>query len=197
MQKIPNRNYEYLYGSKKKWTPKPIVRLAEQNSYDNLTKVFHWFFAIAIIYNTLSGYSLSWIQSHAVHDFISTFNVSLATVLCVLFPLRVIWMHFRKELPPVDGTSKEQHAIAKFAHSLLYMAITIVLISGYLMIPDGYSFFWLFNIVTPFPQGDATHYFFVTHRISCALLAALVILHIMAVVQHYVMHHVNIVRRML
>jgi len=170
----------------------------EKERYDKLTKMLHWFFAFSIIYITISGYSLPWINSysHGLHDFIAHFNVSLATVLTVFFPLRVIWMHFRNELPPVKGTSTQQHHIAKLAHSLIYMSIAAVLITGYLMIPDGYQFFNLFEIPTPFHNGPATHFFFISHRISCALLAFLVVMHVLAVVQHYVFHHVNILRRM-
>lgn len=152
---------------------------------------------MSIIYITLSGYALHIITDHALHNFISTFNVSLATVLCLFFPIRVVWAFFRQDLPPVKGTSETQHAIAVFAHSLIYMSIFMVLATGYLMIPNGYSFFWLFTIPTHFHAGEATDFFFMTHKISCMILAGLVVMHVAAVVQHYVMHHINILKRML
>jgi cytochrome b561 len=191
-----NNNYDYLYRTSKKWI-KPIKVKLENVSYDDFTKALHWFFAISIIYITLSGYALHIITNHALHRFISTVNVSLATVLCLFFPIRVIWAFFRKALPPVKGTSSQQHAIAVFAHSLIYMLIFAVLATGYLMIPDSYSFFWLLTIPTPFHAGEATEFFFLIHRISCIALAGLVVMHVAAVVQHYVVHHINILKRML
>ncbi len=167
--------------------------------YDLVSRLLHWLFALSIVYISISGYCLTWIDSwnHEAHEFVANFNVSLATLLTPLFPLRVIWAHVRKEVPPVPGTSSWQHRLARLAHSLIYMAIGAVLFSGYLMIPSEYQVFNLFTVSTPFHEGPATHFFFVAHRVSCAVLAGLVILHVLAVVQHYVAHHVNIVRRMI
>jgi len=165
--------------------------------YDLISKIFHWFFAISIIYATVSGYSLLYITNHTIHDFIAHFNVSLATILIILFPARIIWTYFREEPSPVKGASKSQHKVAHLAHALIYISISSVLITGYLMIPEGYDFFGLLTIVTPFHQGEATEFFFIMHRISCAVLALLIFVHVGAVVQHYVFHHVNILKRMI
>jgi uncharacterized membrane protein len=53
--------------------------------YDSISKIFHWFFAISIIYATVSGYSLLYITNHTIHELIAHFNVSLATILTETF----------------------------------------------------------------------------------------------------------------
>jgi cytochrome b561 len=117
--------------------------------------------------------------------------------LTILFPARIIWICFREEPSPVKGTSKAQHKIEHLAHALIYISISAVLITGYLMIPEGYDFFGLLTIVTPFHKGEATEFFFILHRISCAVLTLLILVHVGAVVQHYVFHRVNILKRMI
>jgi superoxide oxidase len=65
------------------------------------------------------------------------------------------------------------------------------------MVPDGYSFFGLVEIHTPFAKGALTEQLFVFHRMSCALLAALVVLHVLAVIKHQLISRVDVLRRML
>lgn len=178
----------------------PANRLASQHilRYDVLTRVLHWIFATVIIYATVIGYVLAKIGNRAEHDLLSMLNESFATVLLMLFPFR-LWRIIRRKrtVPaPISGIPLFQQKLAHTVHGLMYLTIACVLVSGYLMIPNGYSFFGLVTIPTPFSAGRLTHALFLTHRVSCAVLAAFIVLHVLAVIKHQLMGR-KVLRRML
>lgn len=66
--------------------------------------------------------------------------MSIATVLIVLFPLRVCWKFVRIEPRALPDVSELQNELAHRVHILMYLTIFAVLVSGFLMVPNGYSF---------------------------------------------------------
>jgi superoxide oxidase len=172
------------------------TRKRDLDRYDGLARFFHWIFAAGIIYASVMGYTIAHIARGPAHDFLSRLNMSIATVLIVLFPLRVGWKQIRIEPRALPGVSVRQHSVARGIHTVMYVAIFAVLASGFLMVPNGYSFFGLVEIHTPFAKGPLTDEFFAMHRASCALLAGLVALHVLAVVKHQWIARNNVLRRM-
>ncbi|MBN3854951.1 cytochrome b [Paraburkholderia sp. Ac-20340] len=180
--------------------PSGRVAITEPQSsdrYDALSRLLHWIFAAAILYATVAGYSLAQLPEGALRDDLSRLNMSIATVLIVLFPLRVCWASVRAGPRDLPGLSAAQRALAHGAHRLLYVAIFAVLASGYLMVPHGYAFFGLIEIPTPFEQGALTARLFAIHRASCAVLAGLVVLHLLAVAKHRWIARNGVLKRML
>ncbi len=165
--------------------------------YDGLARLLHWIFAAAILYATAAGYALAQLPDGATREFLSHLNMSIATVLIALFPLRVWWASVRAAPRELPGVSDAQRAIAHGVHRLLYLTIFAVLASGYLMVPNGYAFFGLIEIPTPFGPGALTAQLFAFHRASCALLAALVVLHVLAVIKHQWIARNGVLKRML
>jgi len=172
-------------------------RARTADRYDGLTRFFHWLFAAVIIYASVVGYALAHIAGGVVHDFLSRLNMSLSTVLILLFPLRLGWKFARAEPRALPVASAWQRSLASGVHNLIYLTIFTVLASGFLMVPNGYSFFGLVEIHTPFVKGALTDKLFVIHRASCALLAGLVVLHVLAVVKHQCFARNGVLRRML
>jgi superoxide oxidase len=164
--------------------------------YDGVARFFHWVFAAGIIYASVMGYTIAHMARGPAHDFLSRLNMSIATVLIVLFPLRVGWKQVRVEPRALPGVSVRQQSVARGIQNVMYIAIFAVLASGFLMVPNGYSFFGLIEIHTPFAKGPLTDTFFAMHRASCALLAGLVALHVLAVVKHQLIARNNVLRRM-
>jgi cytochrome b561 len=165
--------------------------------YDLLARLLHWIFAIGIIYASIVGYALHFIPDGTVHGFFSRLNMSLATVLIALFPIRVWWRFVRTEPTEPLGLSPAQIKLARMIQALIYLTILSVLVSGYLMVPDGYQLFGLANIPTPFAKGMATEDFFILHRLSCAALCGLVGLHLLGVLAHTVVKPNGLLRRMI
>jgi cytochrome b561 len=174
-----------------------LKRGHDLDRYDGLTRLFHWVFAAGIIYASIAGYTLAQLSSGPERDFLSRLNMSITTVLIVLFPLRVCWKIVRIEPRALPGVSDAQRALAHLVHTLIYIVIFAVLASGFLTIPNGYPFFGLIEIHTPFVKGAVTDELFVIHRASCALLAGLVLLHVLAVVKHQLIARTDVLRRML
>ncbi|HEV3429460.1 MAG TPA: cytochrome b/b6 domain-containing protein [Paraburkholderia sp.] len=165
--------------------------------YDGFARLLHWIFAVAILYATLAGYALAQLADGPLREFLSCLNMSIATVLIVLFPLRVWWACVRVAPRALHGVSATQRALAHGVHRLMYLTIFAVLASGYLMVPRGYSFFGLIEIPTPFEEGPLIGQLFAFHRASCAMLAGLVVLHVLAVVKHQWIARNNVLDRML
>ena len=172
-------------------------RRYDLDRYDGVTRLLHWVFAAGIIYASIAGYTLARLSGGPERDFLSQLNMSIATVLIVLFPLRVYWKVARIEPRALPRVSNVQRALAHRVHILIYITIFAVLASGFLMVPNGYSFFGLVEIHTPFAKGALTDKLFVIHRVACALLAGLVVLHVLAVVKHQFITRIDVLRRML
>jgi len=132
-----------------------------------------------------------------VREFLSQLNMSIGTVLMLLFPLRVGWKLVRTEPRALPDVSATQQSLAHIVHGVIYVMIFAVLASGFLMVPNGYSFFGLVEIHTPFEKGPLTDELFAVHRATCALLAGLVMLHVAAVIKHQLFARNDVLRRML
>ncbi|KML61142.1 cytochrome B561 [Burkholderia cepacia] len=165
--------------------------------YDRFSRALHWIFAVVILYTMAAGFALHFITDPGLWRFVSTLNMSLASCLIVLFPLRYVWSFFRRTPPDVESVPQGQRAIAHLVHSLIYVLVAFVLFSGFVMVPDGY---WLFGIVyvkTPFSAGPVTEHWFVLHRIGCYTLALLVAAHAGAALKHHFVSKNDVLKRML
>src|SRR5207245_934565 len=108
-----------------------------------------------------------------------------------------VWKFVRVEPRALPGTPGWQRSLAAGIHNLIYVTIFAVLASGFLMVPNGYSLFGLIEIHTPFPKGALIDELFTVHLASCALLAGLVALHVLAVIKHQLIARNDVLRRML
>jgi len=174
-----------------------VARVSSRERYDGFARTLHWIFAVGIVYATVVGYSLHFIRNPSVYEFLSHLNMSLGTVLLVLFPIRVWWKFAREEPAPPKGLRPEELRDARLVQKLIYLAIAAVLISGYLMVPNGYRLFGLVDIPTPFANGGITEALFVFHRFSSGALAVLVCLHVVGVLVHSLVHRVRVLWMML
>jgi superoxide oxidase len=179
------------------WSSPHLQPARADARYDSLARFLHWIFAAGILYASLAGYILTRMPEGAPRAFLSQFNMSITTVLIVLFPLRLFWKFARPQPADLPGVSGRQHAAAHGVHGLIYLCTGAALASGYLMVPHGYRFFGLFEIPTPFAQGPLTVACFAAHRAACAALVGLVALHVLAVVQHQCFARRDVLSRML
>jgi superoxide oxidase len=171
--------------------------IAQHGRYDGVARFFHWTFAVWIIYASIAGYSIARMADGPVREFLSQLNMSIGTVLILLFPLRVGWKLVRTEPRALPDVSATQQSLARIVHGVIYVMIFAVLASGFLMVPNGYSFFGLVEIHTPFEKGPLTDELFAVHRATCAGLAGLVVLHVAAVIKHQLIARNDVLRRML
>lgn len=169
---------------------------ADEDRYDILARMLHWVFALIIIYVGIGGFALELVKPGPLHDALSHYNVSLATLLLPLFPIRLLWKFIRTN-PRDPVMDKKQLIIAHLVHNLMYAIIFIVLASGVLMMPHGYMVFGTIWLPTPYEKGPVTELFLHIHTYSTMLLCGLVGMHMLGVFHHMVIRRVNILRRML
>nr|VVV03772.1 Cytochrome b561 [Aliivibrio wodanis] len=154
--------------------------------YDIFSRLLHWIMAVVIIYATIAGYVMHLVMdSPKIFSFLSILNMSLATIATPLLILRYLWSHFRSEPTMPNSIPKAQKNIAKLVHSLIYLVMFLVFSTGYLMLGEPYSFFWLITIENLISNPEINQFFFVVHRISCILLASFVVLHAGAALKHH------------
>ncbi len=166
--------------------PTRLLIIMKTHHYDSLSKFFHWIMAIVIIYASIAGFGMHLVEDQpAVHAFFSIMNMSLATVGAVIFIARYLWKYFRRTPQLPDSMSKKHQGLAKLTHSLLYFTMFVVFFSGFLMLTEGYRFFWLFTIPNLISDPAINHFFLVIHRAACMALTALFVVHIVGVIRHH------------
>ncbi|MFB2824640.1 cytochrome b [Aeromonas veronii] len=154
--------------------------------YDRVSRALHWVMAIVIIYATVAGYVMHIVigSKPDIFYYLSVINMSMATVITPLFLLRWFWRYLRDPMPMVSNTTG-QYKLASLMHSLLYLLMFIVLLSGFLMLKSSYSFFGVYQIPNVVNSSEVNDFFFLVHRAGCMVLAALITLHITAALHHH------------
>lgn len=171
-------------------------------SYGSISKILHWLMGIAVICMLILGLFLTSIKDEHIADIAFTVHKSIGLTLLLLIVIRTAWRF--SNITPSSSTHVKnwQQKAEKFTHFLMYIALFVMPLSGWAMATaSGYlpSFFGYGEFAMPFiPKSktlaDALSW---VHTVAGYTLIALVSIHILATVQHYVVHKENILKRML
>ena len=82
-----------------------------------------------------------------------------------------------------------------FVHTMMYVLVVIVLISGVFMMDRPIIFFNVVTFPQPLSSVDMTGLFGRIHTPACGVLAALITLHVVAVIKHQLSGQ-SIIKRM-
>ncbi|MDN0112170.1 cytochrome b [Yersinia mollaretii] len=146
--------------------------------------VLHWVTAVIIIWATITGFYVGLFNvAPELKALIAFVNVSMTTLLIPVFIVR-LYFYFTAEKPEEINTTGLTQFIAHAVHFIIYLNITIVLVTGVLMMERDINVFDLFIIPQPIHDLAVTALFNTVHIFSCATLAALILLHIAAVIKH-------------
>ena len=171
-------------------------------AYGLVAIFLHWLDALIIILLFAIGfYMVDLTYYDSLYKPLPFIHKSVGMLMVFWFLFRIFWRVTNVSPDPLDGTTPSERTLAKLAHRGLYLLITIVLVSGYL-IPTaagaGISVFDLFSIpatITGIPnQEDLAG---AVHRYVAYALIALVALHAAAALKHHFINHDNTLRRML
>jgi len=152
--------------------------------YSTQQIILHWLSAIIIIWSTLSGFYVAF--SHPalpVKEWVGFFNVSLTTVFIPFFILRV-WYLFKHGSPVESQLTYGEKRIAHLGHLALYANISVVLITGVLMMNHAIDIFHVFHVPQPLNDAGVTKFFNKVHVLACMTLTLLIAGHILAVLKH-------------
>ncbi|HCV64486.1 MAG TPA: cytochrome B [Serratia sp.] len=167
-----------------------------RSRYDRFSRILHWVLAVGIIYAGLVGYGLHFISDPQVFSFFSELNMSLATVMTLLMIVRFTWRFFRPAVPYGEHIQGNKKGLVILLHEVFYLIIFVVLISGFLMLKDGYSLFGMLPIPQPLHNLEVNLFFFTVHRYSCMALGLMLLMHVAAVIKHQLIDKKNILSRM-
>jgi len=172
----------------------------DQQSYGWGPIVIHWLVAVAVI--VLFGLGL-YIDSLSYYDpeyrTVPHWHKSLGLILAGLFMLRIAWRLFNKPpapLPQPAVLTLATHAV----HSLLYLLLIVVLVSGYLIsTADGRAiavFNWFEIPALPALITNQEDVAGEIHEIAANSLIALAALHALAALKHHFINRDDTLKRM-
>ncbi|MGN8274158.1 cytochrome b [Pseudomonas sp. SMN5] len=153
------------------------------SNYSGRRVLLHWLSAVIILWALVSGFYVAYMPvSASVEHWVGSLNVSLTTLLIPLFAWRA-WL-FVRELEPHGQALSLNKRLALAVHTLIYLTVGVVLVTGVLMMKSAISVFGLVRIPQPLDDPALIELANVIHTGSCMVLSGLVALHLCAVLWH-------------
>lgn len=147
--------------------------------YDLKTRALHWISAVIIIWATITGTYISILDtSKETIEVISFINVSSTTILIPIFLARII------NRIKTDKTSKTTNKTAELVHDMMYIIISVVLISGILMMDRDINIFNLVTVPRIIMDKETNEMCHTIHTIFSRILGSLILIHLLAVAKH-------------
>lgn len=154
-------------------------------NYSALQKVLHGFSAVMIIWLMVSGFYIGVVPDAVSYkQVVGDINVSLALLLTPVFILRLC-VSFGRGCPSTVDVNNLAPWLAFFIHTLLYLTVVTVLVSGVLMMDVPISFFNIVSFPAPMENSQLHELFTLIHTQACAVLVLLVSVHVAAVIKHH------------
>ncbi len=186
-----------------------------RTAYGSVTKTFHWLIALFIIANLPLGIIASE-MAHAIEDpaiqtddaYISNtallFSLHKTMGIAIFFTalFRIVWAISQPKPALLNGDKPLEAYAAETVHWLLYGALVIVPLSGWIhhAAVSGYApIWWPLGQNLPFVPKDAgiADMFATLHHMSKDVLIVTLLLHIAGALKHHVIDKDATLRRML
>ena len=149
--------------------------------YSRAQIALHWLSAFYIVWALIMGFSVSLFQVTAEFKAtVAAINISLATLFIPFFIIRLYlrYQFIRKRL------HRSAKPLVSFIHNLIYLIISLVLVSGVLMMDRPIEVFSLLTLPQPIHDPAWLTGFKKVHLLSNSLLGGLISLHVLAVIKH-------------
>ncbi|TVT83255.1 cytochrome b [Pseudomonas sp. H3(2019)] len=156
------------------------------SSYTGVQKFLHWLSAVIIVWALVSGFYVSLFEvAVSVKEWVAFVNVSLTTAFLPFFALR-LYLSLRRRRSDTTKQRTFIEALASCVHGLIYLVVSVVLVTGILMMDRGINVFDFLSIPQPLEDPYWTSVFMNVHVWACIALAVMIALHITAVIKHEV-----------
>ncbi|SEI20819.1 cytochrome b [Pseudomonas asplenii] len=166
-------------------SPAPLYKDSEAGAYSKPRIFLHWLSAVVILWATFSGFGVTFMDRQApLRQWVESLNPQLTSLFIPFFAWR-LWLAIKAPARPVNAGL--QARLARLAHVTIYATVTGVLVTGVLMMNHPVEMLDLFELPQLVHSRSALAQLHQEHHVMCALLGALVALHLLAVVQHQVM----------
>jgi len=171
------------------------------DSYGAVTKGFHWVIALLIIGVLGVGLYMDFLATKIERFELMPWHKSFGITVLALATLRVLWHLYSRPARFVAGLKDWEMQAARAVHILLYMAMFVMPLSGWLMSSAAgrsVSFFKLFTLPDLVGKNDSLRELFgAIHEVSAYALLALIAGHAGAALKHHFIGKDATLRRML
>ena len=165
------------------------------SGYCNKRVLLHWISAAVIVWTLISGFYVAGNDvSEQMKNRIALFNVSLTTVFIPFFVWRFCIFLAHARCMRLSLLSLEEKLVW-LAHALIYLTVSVVLVTGVLMMDRPIDVFGIVEIAQPLNDPELAAQFVNIHVWACVVLSGLIALHVGAVIVHELCGH-RILRRM-
>ncbi len=166
------------------YSPSSAPSTDEESTYSKTRIFLRWLSAAVILWATFSGFGVALLNpDHPFRQWVEAFNPQLTSLFIPFFAWR-LWLAIMAAAhhPP----KRAQQCLASAVHLLIYAVVSGVLITGVLMMDHEIRLLGLLPLPQLIHSETALAELDELHRLLCAVLAALVALHLGAVVMHQV-----------
>jgi cytochrome b561 len=168
--------------------------------YSSAAKWMHWLVAIVIFLLIWLGLQQAGMEKGPEKSELRALHASIGLVALTLMTIRVVWRFLNGVPAYPDGMPGWQRATSTLVHWGIYLAVFAQLTSGPMTVATGGNslpFFGLFSIPLPIAENSDVHHFWeAVHEFTWAIIAALLIVHVLgALYNHFVLKN-NVLRRM-
>jgi cytochrome b561 len=174
--------------------------------YDAMAIILHWVMAISFLLMLGSGFALAFLESipRSLAFSMIQWHKSLGLLLLVAFFLRIAWRLFHKPPPLPSSIKKLDKKAAIVGHWALYIFMLAMPISGWIMVSSSvyglptFIFGWFEWPHIPGIAGDETvnAISYEAHEIMAWIFLSFIVIHVAAVIKHYLIDGENLLRRM-
>lgn len=126
------------------------------HSYGSVAKWFHWITAILILGSYCAVYYRHWFTEEKTPENWTALqlHLSFGVTIAMVVLLRIIWRTMNRPPDSEPGTRVE-HLAAHTGHYALYIAMVIMVVTGYIGTGANTEYFFLFEI----PKFESTNLF--------------------------------------
>lgn len=164
-----------------------------------VSRANHWLSAILFIALIALGIYMEGLPKSPDKYELYDLHKSLAVGLMALIVLRFIWLKLSPN-PAQLSANKTEHILGHSVKGILYLALIIVPMSGWIMSNSGgheVSFFGLFNLPQIVEESEAINEIAKTIHGLTPLIILVILLHVAGALKHHFVYKDNTLLRML
>lgn len=174
---------------------------ARTGGYPSTSKWLHWLIAACVLTMIPIGIVMGRLGQGPTQDTLYLLHKSFGILVLVLMLLRLLNRIAVGAPAPEPSLARWQRAASSATHGLLYVLLLLMPIGGWLA-NSAYGaatpFFGLFELPNLVPKNQAlADKLFAGHRLMGIVVAAIVLVHIGAALQHFFFHRDRVLQRML
>jgi cytochrome b561 len=179
--------------------PMADFRRSAEARYDGVARLLHWSIVVLITIQFVIGWTMPDVHHDTKPVGLIAWHLGVGATLVAAMALRIIWRLTHR--PPPDALSPILSAASRITHLLLYAALVIVPVLGWI---NASSRGWTVNFlgVVPFPGLTPTGSAFGramgdVHGVLAWVLFALIAVHVAAALFHRFVLRDQVMHRML